>query len=97
MWKFLLKCTHLFFSLLGDDSEPVSDHAEHGSKVRQAHHDPETHHGLVVVQVLWALWAGCTKQSKRLQVDKTSIVFSEHREKQQQQQLQQQQQQQGNI
>lgn len=47
--------TYLLFRFLGDDAEPVSNHTEHGGKVRQAHHDPETHHRLVIVQEFWIL------------------------------------------
>lgn len=58
--------TYLLFSFLGDDPEPVSNHTEHSGKVCQAHHDPETHHRLVVVQVLWTLWPTCrTKDTKK--------------------------------
>lgn len=75
LWKIFLRDitqhtshvgTYLLFSFLGDDPEPVSNHTEHSGKVCQAHHDPETHHRLVVVQVLWTLWPTCrTKDTKK--------------------------------
>lgn len=40
---------YLLLGFLGDGPEPVSDHAEDGGEVRQAHQDPEQHHRLVVV------------------------------------------------
>jgi len=59
--------TYLLFSFLGDDPEPVSYHAEHSGKVRQAHQNPEQNHRLVVVKKLWILQPTCrTKDTTSL-------------------------------
>lgn len=69
--------TYLLFSFLRDDSEPVSDHAQHGGKVRQSHQDPEPHHRLVIVQInrtlgcppgriLWPTWRSPNTQTSGL-------------------------------
>lgn len=56
--------TYLLFSFLGDHPKPVSNHAQHSSKVRQTHKDPEPNHRLVVVQILGTLWPACRSKYK---------------------------------
>lgn len=41
--------SYLFFGLLGDDSEPVSYHAEDGSKVGESHQNPEPNNWFIVI------------------------------------------------
>jgi len=44
--------SYLLFCFLGQNPEPVSDHAENRSEIRQTHQNPEPDHRLVPFHVL---------------------------------------------
>lgn len=69
-WREEVCMTYLFFCPLGDDSEPVSYHAEDCSEVSQAHQNPEPYDRFIVVHVFY-FWPTCRHGHKvRLDVEK---------------------------
>lgn len=50
----LMVNTHFLLGFFGEDSQPVADHAQDGSEVRQTHQDPEPDQRLVPFIVLYS-------------------------------------------
>lgn len=58
--------SYLLFRFLWYDPEPVSNHAEHCSEVRQTHQNPKPYHRFIIIQVLYLRATWTDKETYRV-------------------------------